>query len=774
MPKGLSGSIGFDRLEKLLEGKVSDADIVNLEVEINASDNAKKTIKETSKELDKIKKNKINIDEQIVVRKDEIEKKAKEATKILNDALNKRDKINKMDDNWEDIKASDQFNAKEIKAILSAYGTLSGLKRSIPKGTTDFLKGNKSKGILPIFNSKYIPNSVSSSDLFIDQDVKNFQKVKRGEIYAQRINPKYTSKSYKEAGQLLADYEILVKTNEESKKLVENYEKINQAKKDSSGQVNNNIDQIIDEEKKINDVIEAEEKLSEARKEAASSTSAASASETKDQISSIEESIDGLERESVQLEGVKTSAVDAAQAKLEFVNANKEVLQSIISSLSGLDGEGNAFKEINKILKTLSGGDNVDTIASSISRLREELNKDLSPNGLVKSLQDLVNTGVDLKSLASVLENITKKNAAIISNSMPSTGKDKSKSIKNSYNQELSIKKEILDLEQKISMAKAKGDSNYDEVRAKYEPRISALKEELNSVNRVRKSQNLYDKELRKQVDQQIASIKRKNDAIVEGTANATEIQSRNKIQSGISGYLDDLKKLAESDKYTTEFKDNVKDVISELTKLNEAADSLDLTELQSQFEEVSKSSKNIIDEKTFAKNKAIAEKNMSALEAKIAKFASTNTAMGAKFSKELDILREKLANATNKVDFDKVISEFNELQAAVNNAGKTGLSTWDKFTKRLTSLSMSALARYFSFYDIIRYAKQAVQTIQELDTALIDLRKTTTMTASELNQFYYDANDVAKQMGVTTEEIINQAAAWSRLNKIGLLYGNI
>lgn len=37
-------------------------------------------------------------------------------------------------------------------------------------------------------------------------------------------------------------------------------------------------------------------------------------------------------------------------------------------------------------------------------------------------------------------------------------------------------------------------------------------------------------------------------------------------------------------------------------------------------------------------------------------------------------------------------------------------------------------------------------------------------MTASQLEDFYYDSNDVAKQMGVTTEEIINQAAAWSRL----------
>ena len=36
-----------------------------------------------------------------------------------------------------------------------------------------------------------------------------------------------------------------------------------------------------------------------------------------------------------------------------------------------------------------------------------------------------------------------------------------------------------------------------------------------------------------------------------------------------------------------------------------------------------------------------------------------------------------------------------------------------------------------------------------------------------QLNEFYYTANDIAKQMGVTTQEIINQTSAWSRLGLI-------
>lgn len=85
-----------------------------------------------------------------------------------------------------------------------------------------------------------------------------------------------------------------------------------------------------------------------------------------------------------------------------------------------------------------------------------------------------------------------------------------------------------------------------------------------------------------------------------------------------------------------------------------------------------------------------------------------------------------------------------------------------------------SYLSMYVGFYGMVNGVKKAVSTITELDTALVDLKKTTAMNENQLENFYYDSNNVAKQMGVTTKEIIDQASAWSRLNKIGLLYGDI
>lgn len=110
-----------------------------------------------------------------------------------------------------------------------------------------------------------------------------------------------------------------------------------------------------------------------------------------------------------------------------------------------------------------------------------------------------------------------------------------------------------------------------------------------------------------------------------------------------------------------------------------------------------------------------------------------------------------------------KLQNELTEVSSAAQQAGKSGKTLGQMFSTRFKSL-ISYLGTFVSFYRIVSYVRTAISTIKDLDTQLVDLRKTTTMTASELEQFYHASSDVAKQMGVTTSEIISQASAWSRL----------
>lgn len=57
-----------------------------------------------------------------------------------------------------------------------------------------------------------------------------------------------------------------------------------------------------------------------------------------------------------------------------------------------------------------------------------------------------------------------------------------------------------------------------------------------------------------------------------------------------------------------------------------------------------------------------------------------------------------------------------------------------------------------------------ATTKVHELDNALTELQQTSAMSAVQLEAFYQSANAAAKEMGITTNQIIEQASAWSRL----------
>lgn len=82
--------------------------------------------------------------------------------------------------------------------------------------------------------------------------------------------------------------------------------------------------------------------------------------------------------------------------------------------------------------------------------------------------------------------------------------------------------------------------------------------------------------------------------------------------------------------------------------------------------------------------------------------------------------------------------------------------SAMEAFNIKLDPASLVSKAMSFS--------KSGIASVRQLDAALSGLEQTATMSAGELAGFYYSANDMAKQMGVSTAEVINQAAAWAKL----------
>ena len=161
-----------------------------------------------------------------------------------------------------------------------------------------------------------------------------------------------------------------------------------------------------------------------------------------------------------------------------------------------------------------------------------------------------------------------------------------------------------------------------------------------------------------------------------------------------------------------------------------------------------------------LAKDSAVAS-----LHNRVQDFIGKNGKAVKYFGAELNkILNETAQGAeVSKTKLAQLEQSFGNIGVAARNAGKLGKTFFQTLREGMSSFSYWTSST-FLVMKTIQSIKGGLGTVKALDTALVDLKKTTTMTNSELDNFYYSSNKVAKQMGVTTEEIINQASAWSRL----------
>lgn len=139
------------------------------------------------------------------------------------------------------------------------------------------------------------------------------------------------------------------------------------------------------------------------------------------------------------------------------------------------------------------------------------------------------------------------------------------------------------------------------------------------------------------------------------------------------------------------------------------------------------------------------------------------NTKAAKVYGTQLQVLQAQLQSVQNGTQLSVISNQFKEIQSAAAASGNLGNSVISQLVGNVTKLS-PLFGMSYMISTGIRSIKNAVNSVYNLDTALVDLKKTTTMNNTDLESFYSNANGIAKEMGVSTEEIINQASAWSRL----------
>ena len=325
------------------------------------------------------------------------------------------------------------------------------------------------------------------------------------------------------------------------------------------------------------------------------------------------------------------------------------------------------------------------------------------------------------------------------------------------YDRMASNLKEIYDLKE----ANLKVDNTtlvgQDEI-AKNEARIAALGEETVAIRR-----ELSEAEaIQVSRENELLGLHQKRNEVLREMQNRQELQSRDDMTSQVGKWITQVESLQASGKYAQEFREQLDEAYSSLISFSSAEGSIE--DVNAAFVELDKTMKKINSDKGLSEFKKAQETSIAKLNLQIEEFARKNSKMGADFQKRFANLKLDWDTEHTLEEVQQLVVEFNKLKQEVTAAGKTGASFFETLRQRAMGVNAQLIAQYLSWQDLIRYTRQALEVIKELDYELIDLKKTTAMSNSDLKEFYYTSNNIARQMGVTTAEIINQASSWSRL----------
>lgn len=481
----------------------------------------------------------------------------------------------------------------------------------------------------------------------------------------------------------------------------------------------------------------------------------------KENIQNIDESSSKITEESSALDKTAESAANAAEAKDKFRKSNELLATSAKDSADALAIETNAMQVIENI--------DLDHNSDEFRNAAEAARMYCDGLGEIASITRTSGTYNAYNKNTGEMEQMLKTSYRVTDvngNSRtfnPNGDLIGSKDIVNisaAYREYLKIQEEIYNL----NLKEAKGQKLTAE----------ELSKRLQLLNNIEKQSDiLFDFEQRGLKNAEMRDeILRRNEAYNQTIIDA---QTKRLVEDPVKGFEEKIAKLDTNknlSKQTDEYKDRLNDIkvlIEQLKSYGQNGITLFNPDTVNEIDEIKNKINSLfsnISEMYKAANQAKATSLISNIEDYLAKNSSLNmTSKGRGFISELRELQGELKNADLTSDnLQDIVVKFNNIKTAITEAGLAGRSFFDVIKSKAFYMAAETLARLFSINDIIRYGRTIFNTIKELDTALVDLRKTAKMSVSELNNFYKASNSIAKQMGVTTKEIINQAAAWSRL----------
>lgn len=264
------------------------------------------------------------------------------------------------------------------------------------------------------------------------------------------------------------------------------------------------------------------------------------------------------------------------------------------------------------------------------------------------------------------------------------------------------------------------------------------------------------------------AESKRAADDFAKSLENVQNALATNKIESSIAGVTSKFNQLsATGHEKLAQIQTDIERLNSLQQTMSTSSDSKTLVSSYEEYSQVLSRVKNnlslvSVETKSLAQEQNTLARSMT-LSSKMDAWMNQNVKAAERYSSQIKALQSSLNDNKNAATLTNVSAEFSKIQAQAKAAGLTT----NQFAQSLknTALQAAGLGSALAVINkITSLVREAVDTVVELDTALVDLQKTTTMSGSQMAQFYKDANTAAKELGVTTKDIIQSAADWSRM----------
>lgn len=544
----------------------------------------------------------------------------------------------------------------------------------------------------------------------------------------------------------------------------------------------------------------------------------------------VQSSIDGSENplklEAELMEQIARSAREAADAKKEFVNTNKQVKDSAKGSNNDLVGGHSENAEPSGVKKYKKKGykahdtgnhDNEKKVSNkaeleqALRELQSEIIASIDEStSFVKEITDFYDSQNDLVKTQT---KVGDKNGGVRTYTHSySTDKEGNTTAWTSHidskkyqDQNKIIQEQIKNL-QKLSAEKKKAaeserkstvnQASRDQLEAWKQ--IQRIRKEIANTNNAKLIEQLEQEKKTYQEQYLVADkILKNNSDLYNSEQRLNELkkislkttqqietsQQRqlngydNKLsgyQGKVSGYKATIDKFGDDGWTSPEYSNNVqraqqalKAYEDEVNKLKANPDLINKKSLAN----VEKLGKDFEEATLAIKNMTAAQKGYTQLGAekamdKISQMLKENSKMSRQAKADIKAWYDQIKSGNPSASLDVILGKVEEIVRKEKEAGRGGKSMWDAIKEKAFYSAASVVGTYFGLNDIIRYGKEGIDTIRELDTALTEMRKVSDESLQSLKKYQSTTFDTADAVGTTAKQIQESTADYMRLGE--------